>query len=165
MKIMITHEEQIKRLKAAFLRYERSQEPKRFRRRTKAENDAVRERANESLQRYRAAVEDGVKKWERLVKMQEGINNGVLYSHQELMEKHSAGVLCSYYIFECNRCLLFKKRLCNRPPDKNTAFGLFLHSNDNNEKLTAARKILEVFREELRRVTEEEAGNAEERQG
>jgi hypothetical protein len=159
---MITHEEQIKRLKAAFLRYERAQEPKRFRRRTKAENDAVRERANESLQRYRAAVENGVEKWERLVKMQEEINNGVLYPHQELMAKHFAGVLCSYYIFECNRCLLFKKRLCNCPPDKKplTAFGLFLHSNDGNEKLAAAHKILEVFWDERRRITEQEAENA-----
>jgi hypothetical protein len=43
--------------------------------------------------------------------------------------------------------------------DSNTeAYWVFRNSADGSERLTAARQIRDALREELRRVTEEEAG-------
>jgi hypothetical protein len=62
--------------------------------------------------------------------------------------------------------VLFKKGLCDGgETTPKTAYWVFRLSADDNEKLTAARQIRDALREELRRVTEEEANNAEERQG
>jgi hypothetical protein len=104
---------------------------------------------------YREALEKGVEKWERLSILQSAANEGdeeAWEKIESLLEERCS--LCRYHDL-CYDCVLFKKRLCVF--SENEAYCVFVYSTDNNEKLTAARQIRDALRDELRRVTEEEA--------
>jgi hypothetical protein len=116
---------------------------------------------------YREALEKGVEKWEKLSIFQSALNAGDMIAALEIERLLGADCsVCGYHNMTCSRCILCKKGLCVKAgTDSGMAFYVFVDSPDNNEKLTAARQIRDVLREELRRVTEEEAENAEKRQG
>jgi hypothetical protein len=117
---------------------------------------------------YKEALEKGVEKWEKLSIFQSALNAGDTGTEKEsirlLLTRCS---LCDYHYSQCGICVLYRKKLCVMGgTDSDTeAYWVFRNTVDNNEKLTAARQIRDALREELRRVTEEEANNAEERHG
>jgi hypothetical protein len=111
---------------------------------------------------YREALEKGVEKWEKLSIFQSALNAGDREAEKKIPWICAGCSLCVYHNSQCNHCILYEKELCVfGGMDSNTeAYYIFRHSSDGNEKLTAARQIRDALREELRRVTEEEAENA-----
>jgi hypothetical protein len=111
---------------------------------------------------YREALEKGVEKWEKLAILQSAANAGDTDTEKEfirlLLTRCS---LCDYHYRECGICVLYRKKLCIMGgTNSNTeAYWVFRNTSDNNVRLTAARQIRDALRDELRRVTEQEAGN------
>jgi hypothetical protein len=109
---------------------------------------------------YKEALEKGVDKWEKLSIFQSAANAGDTEAQEEIIRWQSESCsLCIFHHTECEFCILYEKELCIfAGTDSNTeAYWVFRNTADNNEKLTAARQIRDALREELRRVTEEEA--------
>jgi hypothetical protein len=112
---------------------------------------------------YREALEKGVEKREKLSVFQSALNAGDREAQEKIWRLLSADcTVCGYHRKRCGSCVLYGKSLCNADifSLKTQAYWVFRKSTDNNEKLTAARQIRDTLREELRRVTEEEANNA-----
>jgi hypothetical protein len=112
---------------------------------------------------YKEALEKGVEKWEKLSIFQSALNAGDRETEKKIEGLLDTGCsLCSYHRNRCGSCVLFGKNICGGGAlDFDTqTYWVFRGSADNNEKLTAARQICDALREELRRVTEQEANNA-----
>jgi hypothetical protein len=110
---------------------------------------------------YKEALEMGVEKWEKIAELQEALNNFEGDSSAERIFKliYSECSLCNYHHQECGLCILHRKELCIvYDGHKDNAYYRFRYSQYGSERLTAARQIRDALREELRRVTEEEAG-------